>query len=142
MSVADGSPDEEITVVWTAYPGRAGHGAGVSRESAWSVVAQRFDELLAAGGGYLEVGPADGRHPLVTIGFDEHVAVVHLFRDPSSCLLLVGDGSRAPDEVVNVPVLDATAEFDGVFATPPHDAWRVVERVLGHGADGVPWFEL
>ncbi|QHT57412.1 hypothetical protein GXP71_15940 [Cellulomonas sp. H30R-01] len=142
MRVADGPSGEEIAVVWTAFPGRAGHGAGVSRESVWSVVAQRFAELLADGGGYLEVGPAGDGHPLVAIGFDEHVAVVHLFPDPSSCLLLVGDRSRASDDVVRVPVLDSTAEFEGVFATAPRDAWRVVERVLRHGADGSHWFEV
>ncbi len=142
MNAADGPPGEDRWVAWAAYPGRAGHGAGVARESAWSVVAQRFEELLADGGGYLEVGPADGEHPAMSIGFDERVAVVHLFPDPSSCLLLVGDGSRAPDDVVSVPVLDSVADFDGVYATAPRDAWRVVERVLRDGTDDSRWHAL
>ncbi|MFE5812939.1 hypothetical protein [Streptomyces sp. NPDC056479] len=82
--------------------------------------------------------------PQLTLGFQGDQAVIHLFDDPETSSLLVGDGTVGADGVVEVPVMDDLAAFSGDFVLTVDRAWALVGNFIQTGVPGDlgDWCEL
>ncbi|MEU1763366.1 MULTISPECIES: hypothetical protein [Micromonospora] len=102
---------------------------------------ERFDELRTQGRGYVEVRAGDV-FPVLTLGFTESAAVVHLMTDESTMSLLAADEPASMN--AQVLVLDDLVEFAADFVLDLERAWQVVEEFVRTGAPGRAgaWREL
>jgi hypothetical protein len=103
-----------------------------------------FDQLTGLGQGYLEVRSLERDFPLVTVGFRDGLAVMHCAAAPDQTALVHGDGSIAPDEAVEVPIMDELATFTGAFVLDTARARRLLEDFVRSGdpASLGEWCEL
>jgi hypothetical protein len=92
---------------------------------------ERFEWLRAQGRGYLEVRRNDD-FPVLTMGFQNGVAVVHLFSSAETTCLLLGE-SAADTESTQVPVMDEPAEFTAEFVHRLDHAWEAIQRFVRTG---------
>ncbi|MHA4950685.1 Imm1 family immunity protein [Micromonospora sp. SD19] len=102
---------------------------------------ERFNELRTQGRGYIEVRAGDA-FPVLTLGFTESAAVVHLMTDDSATSLLAADEPASMN--AEVLVLDDPVEFAADFILDLERAWQVVEEFVRTGALGRAggWHEL
>jgi hypothetical protein len=107
-------------------------------------LSDRFTKLRSRGQGYLEVRLLGSEFPVFTLGFRRDHAVIHLFQDAEKVSLLRGDGTVAPDAVVEVPIMDDLAGFTGDFVLSVDRAWALVRDFIRTGTpnDLGQWCEL
>jgi hypothetical protein len=116
---------------------------GVGRTRTPEELGEWFARLRARGHGYLELGD-DASPTLLAVSFAGDLAVVHLLAGDEQSFLLLGDGTHDRESVVEVPVMDISADFTGVFILRVDRAWEVAQAFF-HGADPSSfgeWFEL
>lgn len=102
-----------------------------------------FARLRARGQGYLELGD-DGSPTLLAVSFAGERAVVHLLAEDEQSFLLRGDGTHDGEAVVEVPVMDVSADFSGVVVLRVDRAWEVAQAFV-RGAEPSSlgeWFAL
>ncbi|MFF4883532.1 hypothetical protein ACFY2D_11980 [Streptomyces nigra] len=95
-----------------------------------------FTALRSHGQGYLEVRLPGRELPLLTLGFQDDQAVIHLFDAAEKSSLLVGDGTAAADAVVEVPIMDDLAVFSGDCVVAVDRAWAFVRDFIQTRAPG------
>jgi hypothetical protein len=128
-----------LMVAATSTDGRFSGLEGPASESA---LERLLDELERRGDGYLEIRHSDAQWPCLTVGLAGSQAVIHLFGSPDSVSLLQGDVADAP-EVVEVPIMDASAAFDETFALSLASARHVVQEFArGSVPDSPRWHRL
>lgn len=128
--------------------------AATSPESGWfragetcsgaAELADRLNALRDRGQGYLEVWLQGREFPMLTLGFQGSRAVMHLFEGADRVSLLVGDGTAAVDDMVDVPIMDEPAAFTGEFVLGVDRAWALVRDFIrtGAGRGAGEWREL
>lgn len=121
-------PKSEVVAVWAATSPASGRFDAVETRSDIEALNDRFAELRARGGGYLEVRRIE-EFPVLTMGFRGSVAVVQALTSPGAMSLLEGDGS-VPGELVDVPILEQDVEFVGQAAVGVDAAWSMVQDFL------------
>jgi hypothetical protein len=117
-----------VDVVWAATLPASGRFDPVENRSDVETLNDRFAELRARGEGYVEVRRID-EFPVLTVGFRGSVAVVQALTSPEATSLLEGDGS-ASGEMVEVLVMDETAEFSAQAGFGVDRAWGLVQDFL------------
>jgi hypothetical protein len=125
-----------MEAVWAATSPSTGRFAGVETRSTEDELLERCRELRERGEGYLEVRAPDRDFPCITLGFRGPLAVINLFDQPESVLLRRGDGSVAPDDVVEVPIMDDPATFTGMFVMTVDRAWELIQDFVRTGSVG------
>ncbi|WP_306204970.1 hypothetical protein [Actinoplanes sp. RD1] len=132
MDPADrGLNAEELAVaVWAATEPMSGRFHPTEKRSDLAALSNRFIELRRHGQGYLEIGLPDREYPLLTMGFRENHAVIHLFTNADQVLLLEGDGTAPSTAEVEVPVIDDAAVFTGDFVLDVDQAWDRVRSFV------------
>jgi len=142
MEGAEDGGREVVEAVWAATSPVSGRFDPVETRSDLVALDDRFAALRARGHGYLEVRRTD-EFPVLTVGFRGSVAVVQALTSPEAMALLEGDGSVA-GEVVEVPVMDETADFAGEAGLNVDHAWSVVRSFLrGRDLDELgEWVDL
>ncbi|MEU0077666.1 Imm1 family immunity protein [Micromonospora tulbaghiae] len=102
---------------------------------------ERFDELRARGRGHVEV-QASAESPVLTLGFTESAAVVHLMTGEDAISLLAAEEPASTN--VQVLVLGDLVEFAADFLLDLERAWQVVEEFVRTGDPGRAggWREL
>ncbi|WP_258198828.1 hypothetical protein [Streptomyces sp. A244] len=100
--------------------------------------------LRSHGRGYLEVRLPGDEFPLLTLGFLDDQAVIHLFDAAEKSSLLVGDGTATADAVVKVPIMDDLAVFSGDCVVDVDRAWALIRNFIQTRAPGElgEWREL
>ena len=134
----------KLSVVWSmTSPASRRFGPG-ERHGELCALTADFRELRSGGQGCLEVRLPGPAFPLLTLGFRDDHAVMHLCADEESVSLHSGDGTVPPVVGVEVPVMDELAWFSGDFVLSVDHAWDVVRRfaVTGHFEGPGAWFEL
>ncbi|MEU9391885.1 hypothetical protein AB0D86_18015 [Streptomyces sp. NPDC048324] len=125
-----------MSVTWAATAPESGRFCAVERCSDMSELTEHFGALRSRGRGYLEVRLPDAEFPLLALGFQGGRAVLHLFDADDTVFLLAGDGTRAADALLHVPVMDDLAAFSGDFVLAVDRAWDLVRRFVATGAPG------
>ncbi|MFF6981885.1 hypothetical protein ACFZAV_30275 [Streptomyces sp. NPDC008343] len=133
-----------MRVLWTATDPKSGRYAAIERSSDVAELADHFTALRSRGRGYLEVRRPGSEFPLLTLGFQDGQAVIHLFSDAERSSLLLGYGAAGADASVHVPVMDDVAVFDGDVALSVDRAWATVRHFVQAGSPGelYEWREL
>jgi hypothetical protein len=133
-----------MSVIWSATSPALGTYSPVETDSDFAEMSERFSELRAQGQGYLEVAHSDSDFPLLTLGFQDGRAVIHVFDGPDEVALLAGDGAVASDATVTVLIMDDLSEFTGDVVMSLERAWDVVSNFVRTGttADLGDRFEL
>ncbi|MGI5226505.1 hypothetical protein [Actinoallomurus sp. CA-142502] len=131
-----------MNVWWSATSPSSGRFAAPEVETDMAELVERFEWLRAQGRGYLEVR-RDDDFPVLTMGFQDGVAVVHLFTSAETTCLLLGE-SAADAESTQVPVMDEPAEFTAEFVHRLDHAWEAVQQFVRTGeVTGLgQWYEL
>ncbi|MBQ0997380.1 hypothetical protein [Streptomyces sp. RK62] len=131
-------------VSWTATDPGSRRFSATERSSDIAVLTDHFAALRSRGRGYLEVRLPGGEFPLLTLGFRDDQAVIHLFDAAEKASLLVGDGTAAVDAVVQVPIMGDLAVFNGDCVVAVDRAWALVRNFIQTGAPGElgEWREL
>ncbi|MGW1963758.1 hypothetical protein ACWCPD_26435 [Streptomyces sp. NPDC001935] len=122
-----------MDVSWTATDLESRRLSVNEQSSDLAGLTDHFTALRSRGRGYLEVGLTGSEFPLLTLGFQDDQAVIHLFGDAETSSLLVGDGSSAADVVVHVPIMDDLAVFSGDCVLSVDRAWAVVRNFIRTG---------
>ena len=133
-----------MLVSWTATNPESRQFSATERSSDVADLTDHFTALRSGGQGYLEVRLSGGEFPLLTLGFQDDQAVIHLFDAAEKSSLLVGDGTAAADAVVQVPIMDDLAVFSGDYVVAVDRAWALVRNFIQTGAPGElgEWREL
>ncbi|BCJ75951.1 hypothetical protein CS0771_54950 [Catellatospora sp. IY07-71] len=133
-----------MSVLWAATSLESGRFYPGENRSDVSELSERFNELRCRGQGYLEARLADNAFPLLTLGFRDEHAVIHLFNSAEEVALLAGDGTVPPDAVVDVPILDDLAQFTRAFILSIDPAWDSVQPFTRTGSPSElgEWHEL
>nr|WP_093618285.1 hypothetical protein [Streptomyces indicus] len=107
-------------------------------------LADHFTALRSRGRGYVEVRRPGSEFPLLTLGFQDNHAVIHVFGDAERSSLLIGDGTAASDASVHVPIMDDLVVFSGDLALDVDRAWITVHHFIrtGRPAELGEWREL
>lgn len=131
-------------MLWTATDLESRRFSAIERNSDVGELTDHFTALRSRGQGYLEVRVSGSGFPVLTLGFQDDQAVVHLFVDAERSFLLVGDGSAAADAVVRVPIMDDLAVFSGECVLAVDRAWAFVRNFIQAGRPGElgEWREL
>jgi hypothetical protein len=132
----------EVEAVVAATSIESGRFHAVERVINLDSLLHLFEQLTGLGHGYLEVRSTENEFPLVTVGLQGGFVVIHCAFTPDRTALLYGDGSVAPRETVDVPIMDELAIFTGEFVLNPHGHGRcsrtsfapATRRVLASGA--------
>lgn len=125
-----------MLVWWTATDLESRQFSAIERSSNVADLTDHFTALRSRGQGYLEVRLSGGEFPLLTIGFQDDQAVIHLFDDAEKSSLLVGDATATADAVVQVPIMDDLAVFSGDCVLAVDRAWALVHHFILTGAPG------
>ncbi|MEU0909839.1 hypothetical protein [Streptomyces althioticus] len=125
-----------MLVSWTATDPGSGRFSATERRSDIADLTDRFAALRSHGQGYLEVRLPHSEFPLLTLGFRDDQAVIHLFDAADKSSLFVGDGTAAADAVVQVPVMDDLAAFSGDCVLAVDRAWALVRNFVQDRAPG------
>ncbi|MER5618239.1 hypothetical protein [Streptomyces sp. NPDC002215] len=133
-----------MSVQWTATALESGRLSAIERCTDLAVLSAHFNALRSGGQGYLEVRLSGSEFPLLTLGFQDDQAVIHLFDDAGRSSLLVGDGTAAADSVVQVPIMDDLAVISGNFVLAVDRAWALLRNFIQEGSPGElgEWCEL
>lgn len=123
-----------MSVQWSATGLESGRFTAIDRFTDLADLSAHFNALRSGGQGYLEVRLSGSEFPLLTLGFQDDQAVVHLFNDADRCSLLAGDGTAAADSVVQVPILDDVALFSGDFVLAVDRAWALLGNFIQAGS--------
>ncbi|WP_136518137.1 hypothetical protein [Cellulomonas telluris] len=118
-----------MTVSWSATS-TSGRFVPTEVHSDVHALAQHVERLRSAGSGYLEVRRSDDDYPVVALGFRSGWAVVHVLPDADTTLLMAGNGSLAPGDVADIPVMDDVVAFDGAYVMSVHAAWSALLRFV------------
>lgn len=142
-AAATGRGPDVTEVHWFATSPLSGRCDARETRSDTAVLAERFAALRGRGRGYLEVGRGED-YPVLALGFDGGVAVVHVLLDVATAALLTGDRSVAAESEVEVPVIDDRAVFTGAAAMLVDTAWSAVEEFVRGAEPGElgEWIEL
>ncbi|GCD20938.1 hypothetical protein CTKZ_25000 [Cellulomonas algicola] len=114
-----------MNVTWAATSPTTGRFDALERTTDVADLARRVGELRLRGNGYLEVRAVDD-FPVLTLGFHEGVAVVHLFRDAETVCLLAEATGRTDSAML--PVMDDWTEFRAPFVHDLDHAWELVQQ--------------
>ncbi|MFF9029391.1 hypothetical protein [Streptomyces iakyrus] len=125
-----------MLVSWTATDPESRQFSATERSSDVADLADHFTALRSRGQGYLEVRLPGGEFPLLTLGFLDDQAVIHLFDAAEKSFLLLGDGTATADAVVQVPVMDDLAVFSGDCVVAVDRAWALVRNFIQTGTPG------
>ena len=133
-----------MLVSWTATDPESRQFSATEPSSDVADLVDHFTALRSRGQGYLEVRLPGGEFPLLTLGFLDDQAVIHLFDAAEKSFLLVGDGSATADAVAQVPIMDDLAVFSGDCVVAVDRAWALVRNFIQTGAPGelAEWREL
>lgn len=133
-----------MRVLWTATALESGRFSAVERCTDPADLTEHFNALRSGGLGYLEVRLKGSEFPLLTLGLQGDHAVIHLLDDADRSYLLSGDGSAAPDSVVEVPITDDLAVFSGDFVLTADRAGALLHDFIQVGSPGElgEWREL
>ncbi|MEV8597588.1 hypothetical protein [Streptomyces sp. NPDC052012] len=133
-----------MLVSWTATDPESRQFSATERSSDITDLTDHFTTLRSRGQGYLEVRLPGGEFPLLTLGFLDDQAVIHLFDAAEKASLLAGDGTAPADAVVQVPIMDDLAVFSGDCVVAVDLAWALVRNFLQTRASGElgEWREL
>ncbi len=133
-----------MLVSWTATDPESREFSPTERSSDIADLTAHFTALRSHGQGYLEVRLPGREFPLLTLGFQDDQAVIHLFDAAEKSSLLVGDGTAAADAVVEVPIMDDLAVFRGDCVVAVDRAWAFVRDFIQTRAPGElgEWREL
>lgn len=71
---------------------------------------------------------------MLSLGFQDDQAVIHLFEDADRSALLVGDVTAAADFVVPVPFMGDLAELSGGFVLAVDRAWNLLGDFIRAGS--------
>ena len=118
-----------MSVVWVATSPESGQLSYETRSDMADVL-QRFTELRSKGQGYLEVRTQDAAIPRLAFGFRNDLSVIHLFDESERISLLMGDGTVASSEVVEILIMNDVAEFTGEFVLDVDHGWKVVRDFI------------
>lgn len=129
-----------MNISWSATSPTTGTFAAVERSGIAGLI-ERFDGLRTRGRGYVEVRAGDV-FPVLTLGFTESAAVVHLMTGEDAISLLAADEPASMN--AQVLVLDDLVEFAADFILDLEGAWQVVEEFVRTGDPGRAggWREL
>ncbi|GHD54410.1 hypothetical protein [Streptomyces galbus] len=120
-----------MSVTWAATDTATGRFVAEERRTGLGELTDHVDALRRCRGeGYLEVRLPDREFPVVTLGFRDERAVLHVFEDADTVSLRPGDGTTPADAVVEVPVMDEPAVFSGDMASSLDAAWSLLHRLL------------
>ncbi|MGW5355868.1 hypothetical protein ACWERV_35825 [Streptomyces sp. NPDC004031] len=125
-----------MSVQWTATALESGRFSAVERCTDLPELSAHFNALRSGGQGYIEVRLAGSEFPLLTLGFQDDQAVIHLFDDADQSSLLLGDGTAAAASVVQVPIMDDLAAFGGDFVLAVDHAWALMRNFIQAGSPG------
>ncbi|MEU5112651.1 hypothetical protein AB0G64_14225 [Streptomyces longwoodensis] len=133
-----------MLVSWTATDPESRRFSATERSSDVADLTDHFTALRSRGQGYLEVRLPGDEFPLLTLGFQDDQAVIHLFDAAEKSFLLVGDGTAAADALVHVPIVDDLAVFSGDCVVAVDRAWALVRTFIQTGAPSElgEWREL
>ncbi|MEU3296049.1 hypothetical protein ABZ722_27280 [Streptomyces longwoodensis] len=119
-----------MDVSWTATDPASRKFSSTERSSDIAGLTDHFTALRSHGQGYLEVHLPGDEFPLLTLGFQDDQAVIHLFDAVEKSSLLVGDGTAAADTVVEVPIMDDLAVFTGDCVVAVDRAWALIRNFI------------
>ncbi|KJK33516.1 hypothetical protein UK15_39040 [Streptomyces variegatus] len=133
-----------MDVSWTATDPESRQFSPTERSSDFADLADHFTALRSHGQGYLEVRLPGDEFPLLTLGFLDDQAVIHLFDAAEKSSLLVGDGTATADAVLEVPIMDDLAVFSGDCVVDVDRAWALIRNFIQTRAPGElgEWREL
>ncbi|MEU3285447.1 hypothetical protein [Streptomyces longwoodensis] len=133
-----------MLVSWIATDPESRRFSATERSSDFADLTDDFTALRSRDQGYLEVRLPGGAFPLLTLGFQDDQAVIHLFDATEKSFLLVGDGTAAADALVHVPIVDDLAVFSGDCVLSVDRAWALVRNFIQTGAPSElgEWREL
>ena len=115
-----------MTVTWAATEPSSGRFVPLEVTGGPTDLARRFELLRQHGAGYLEVR-REHDYPVLTLGFADDDAVLHLFTDADTVRLLLNvQPARAEPAIVTV--MDEPTEFTAEFIHRLDHAWSIVER--------------
>ncbi|MET7738139.1 hypothetical protein ABZT02_43675 [Streptomyces sp. NPDC005402] len=115
-----------MSAVWAATSPESGLFHPEERRSEVKDLSDRFNHLRSLGQGYIEVRSPTRDFPVLTLGFRDDHAVVHLMSDIERMSLLVGDGTVPAGAQVEVPIMDDLAAFTGDFVLDIDRVWDLV----------------
>ncbi|MEU5182070.1 hypothetical protein AB0G49_18620 [Streptomyces longwoodensis] len=92
-----------------------------------------FTALRSHGQGYLEVRPHGHEFPLLTLGFLNDHAVIHLIDTTEKQSLLLGDGTTPADTAVHLPIMDDLAVFSDANIITVDRAWTLIRHFTQTG---------
>src|SRR5690349_19378056 len=96
-------------------------------------LAHALDQQLSLASVYLEIGPSDGSYPNVMVSSNGVLAAIHAQRGEERLALLVGDGTLADRDDVDLPVDHEPACFTGRFVMSNATARSVLARFVERG---------
>ncbi|MFJ2925632.1 hypothetical protein ACIPIU_11535 [Streptomyces massasporeus] len=133
-----------MLVSWTATDLKSRRFSAIEQSSDVADLTDHFTALHSHGQGYLEVRLQGSEFPLLTLGFQDDQAVIHLFSNAERSSLLVGDGTVPANAVVQVPIMDEPTVFSGDCALAVDRAWALARSFIQAGRPGElgEWREL
>ncbi|MGW5774238.1 hypothetical protein ACWEVY_34450 [Streptomyces longwoodensis] len=133
-----------MLVSWTATDPGSRQFSATERTTHIADLADHFTALRSHGQGYLEIRLHGDAFPLLTLGFLNDQAVIHLFDTAEKQSLLIGDGTTPTDTDVHVPIMDDLAVFSGANIVAVDRAWALIRHFTQTGTPREPgaWREL
>ncbi|MFF8931454.1 hypothetical protein ACF1AO_29775 [Streptomyces longwoodensis] len=133
-----------MLVSWTATDPASRQFSATERTTHIADLTDHFTALRSHGQGYLEVRLHGDEFPLLTLGFLNDQAVIHLFDTAEKQSLLIGDGTAPADTAVHVPIMDDLAVFSGDNIVAVDRAWTLIRHFIQTGTPGAPgeWHEI
>ncbi|KUN32873.1 hypothetical protein AQJ30_36265 [Streptomyces longwoodensis] len=133
-----------MLVSWTATAPGSRHFPATERTSPIADLTDHFTALRSHGQGYLEIRLHGDEFPLLTLGFLNDRAVIHLFDTAEKQSLLIGDGTTPADTAVHLPIMDDLAAFSGDNIIAVDRAWTLIRHYIQTGTPGAPgaWREI
>ncbi|MFI6899259.1 hypothetical protein ACIBM4_34650 [Streptomyces sp. NPDC050256] len=129
---------------WAATALGSGQFSAVERCKDLEGLSAHFNAQRSGGQGYLEARLPGSEFPLLTLGFRDDQAVIHLFDAADQAFLLGGDGSAAADSMGHVPIVDDVAVFCGNFILTVDRAWFLLCQFIQEGSPSElgEWHEM
>ncbi len=121
-----------MDVTWAATSPSSGRFVPSEVTTDLGALERQFHQLRSRGSGYLEVRLSD-TFPVITLGFNGEVAVVHLMPDGGTTNVLVADDPRCTSPAT-VPIMDDLTEFTTEFVHDLGQAWVGVLMFARTGA--------
>ncbi|MFJ4487386.1 hypothetical protein ACIP3D_34130 [Streptomyces longwoodensis] len=127
-----------MLVSWTATDPASRQFSATERTTHIADLTDHFTALRSQGQGYLEIRQHGDEFPLLTLGFLNDQAVIHLFDTAEKPSLLIGDGTTPADTAVHVPIMDDLAAFSGDNIVAVDRAWTLIRHFTQTGTPGAP----